>query len=93
MKKIAHFTIMLLYMLFVYYLNEISLNKHQIKCIVYCIRPLIASKGLCPEATVISVWKTPVCKWGVCKWGILKCPVSYVLNFRGWIKCIFDTVN
>ena len=25
--------------------------------------------------------------------GVLKCPVSYVLNFRGLIKLIFDTVN
>ena len=24
------------------------------------------------------------------KWSILKCPISYVLNFRGWIKLIYD---
>ena len=47
----------------------------------------------CPEATVIPVWKTPVCKRGVCKRGILKHPVFNVLNFRGWIKRIFDTVD
>ena len=46
-----------------------------------------------PEATVISVWKTPVCKRGACKQGILKHPVFNVLNFRSWIKRIFDTVN
>ena len=33
-----------------------------------------------PEATVITVWKMAVCKWGVSKRGILKCPVSHVLN-------------
>ena len=43
---------------------------------------------LSPEATVIPVWKTPVCKRG-----ILKHPVFNVLNFRGWIKRIFDTVD
>ena len=42
--------------------------------------------GHSPQATVTTVWKTPVCKRG-----ILKCPVSYVLNFRGLIKLIFDT--
>ena len=46
-----------------------------------------------PQATVTTVWKTPVCKQGVCKRGILNCPVSYVLHFSGWIKLIFDTVN
>ena len=46
---------------------------------------LINSKDvpLCPEATLIPVWKTPVCKR----------PVFNVLNFRGWIKRIFDTVD
>ena len=43
---------------------------------------------LCPQATVTTVWKTPVCKWG-----ILKCPISYVLNFRGWIKLIYDKIT
>ena len=33
----------------------------------------------CPDATVI-------------KWDILKHPVFNILNFRGWIKRIFDTV-
>ena len=46
-----------------------------------------------PQATVTTVWKTPVCKWGVCKRGILKCPVSYVMNFRGWIKLIYDKIT
>ena len=43
---------------------------------------------LCPEATVIPIWKTAICKRG-----ILKHPVFNVLNFRGWIKSIFDTVD
>ena len=43
-----------------------------------------------PQATVTTVWKTPVCKQGVCKQGILKCPVSYVMNLRGWIKLVTD---
>ena len=29
----------------------------------------------------------------VCKRGVLKCPVSYVLNFRGWIKLIYDKIT
>ena len=44
--------------------------------------------GLSPKATVTTVWKTPLCKRGV-----LKCPVSYVLNFRGWIKLIQDKIT
>ena len=46
-----------------------------------------------PEATVIPIWKTAICKWGVCKWAILKHPIFNVLNFRSWIKLIFDTVD
>ena len=45
-----------------------------------------------PEATVIPIWKTPICKQGACKWGILKHPVFNVLNFRGWIKLIYDNL-
>ena len=41
-------------------------------------RPL----SICSEATVIPVWKTPVCKRGACKQGILKHPVFNVVNFR-----------
>ena len=41
-----------------------------------------------PQATVTTVWKTPICKRG-----ILKCPVSYVLNFRGWIRLIYDKIT
>ena len=48
---------------------------------------------LSPQVTVTSVWKTSVCKWGVCKRGVLKCAVSYVLNFRGWIKLIYDKIT
>ena len=25
--------------------------------------------------------------------GVLNCPVSYVLNFRGWIKLIYDKIT
>ena len=50
-------------------------------------------KRLSLEATVIPVWKTAICKRGICKWGILKIPVFYVLNFKGWIKLIFDRVD
>jgi len=45
---------------------------------------------LSPQASVTTVWKTPICKHDVCKQGILECPVSYGLNFRGWIKLIYD---
>ena len=47
----------------------------------------------CPQATVTTVWKTPVCEQGICKRVTLKCPVSYVLNFRGWIKLIYDKIT
>ena len=33
------------------------------------------------------------CKWGICKWGILKHPVFNVLNFRGWIKLLYDKIT
>ena len=46
---------------------------------------------LCPEATLIPVWKTAICKWGVCKRGNLKCPVSLVLKSGGWIFCLIKT--
>ena len=46
-----------------------------------------------PQATVTTVWKTPICKRDVCKRGVLKCPVSHVLNFRGWIKLIYDKIT
>ena len=49
--------------------------------------------GICPEATVISVWKMAVYKWSFCKQGILKHPVFDVLNFRGWIKLIHDKIT
>ena len=52
-----------------------------------------SSEIACPQATVTTVWKTPVCKRGVCIRGILKCSVSYVLNFRGWIKLIYDKIT
>ena len=42
------------------------------------------------EATATLV---PVCKRGVCKRGILKSLVSYFLNFKNWIKLIYDTVD
>ena len=34
-----------------------------------------------------------ICKQGVSKQGILKCLVSHVLNFRGWIELIYDKVT
>ena len=46
-----------------------------------------------PDATVIPVWKTPVCKQGACKRGILKHPVFNIVNFRGWIWFIFDKIT
>ena len=46
-----------------------------------------------PEATVTTVWKMAVCKRGVSERGILKCPISYVLKFRGWIKLIYDKIT
>ena len=44
--------------------------------------------NLCPEATVTTIWKTAICKWG-----ILKHLVFNVLNFRGWIKLIYDKIT
>ena len=46
-----------------------------------------------PEATVTPIWKTTICKWGVSKWGILKQLFFNVLDFKGWIKLIFYTVD
>ena len=45
---------------------------------------------LCLEATVTQclIWK-----WGVSKWGILKSLVSHVLNFKSWIKLIYDKIT
>jgi len=43
---------------------------------------------LSPVAIVILI-----CKQGICKSGILKHPIFNVLNFRGWIKLIFDKVD
>ena len=54
----------------------------------YSIIRCWCDRRICPQATVTTVWKTPVCKRGV-----LKCPVSYVLNFRGWIKLIYDKIT
>ena len=34
-----------------------------------------------------------ICKRGICKWDILKHPVFNVLNFRGWIKLIYDKIT
>ena len=47
----------------------------------------------CPQATVTTVWKTPVCKRGVGERGNLKCPISYVLSITGWIKLIYDKIT
>ena len=44
-------------------------------------------------ATITTIWKTLVCKRGICKQGVLNCPVSYVLDFRGWIKLIYDKIT
>ena len=37
---------------------------------------------------VITIWKMAICKWG-----ILKCPVSHLLKFRGWILLIYDKIS
>ena len=65
---------------------------------IYQISPRKAAKGhvipgLCqvsPEATVTQrlVWKR-----GISKWGILKSLVSHVLNFKSWIKLIYDKIT
>ena len=44
----------------------------------------------CSEATVILV---PVAKWGISKRGILKSLISHVLNFKSWIKLIYDKIT
>ena len=43
---------------------------------------------LCPEATVTTIWKMAICKWG-----ISKCPFFHVPNFRDCIKLIYDKKN
>ena len=43
-----------------------------------------------PEATVTLI---PVWKRGISKRGILKSLVSHFLNFKSWIKLIYDTVD
>ena len=43
----------------------------------------------CPEATVTLV---PVWKRGVPKQGILKSLISHVLNFKSWIKLMYDKI-
>ena len=48
----------------------------------------MAQRQLCTEATVTTILKTAVCKWV-----ILKCPISHVLNFRGWVKLINDKIT
>ena len=45
---------------------------------------------LSPEATVTPISKYPIWKWDVSKWGILKSPISTSLNFKSWIKLIYD---
>ena len=45
---------------------------------------------LSPEATVTLV---PVWKRGVAKQGTLKSLVSHFLNFKSWIKLIYDTLD
>ena len=78
------------------YLVFTGLEKYSHQSMTYCItsyyKSFLANRDS-PEATVITVWKTPICKRGVCKRSILKHPVFNILNFRGWIKCIFDTVD
>ena len=60
---------------------------------LYQMHQAMAEQWQRPEATVIPVWKTSVCKRGICKGDILKHPIFNVLNFRGWIKLSFDTVG
>ena len=36
-----------------------------INCVHWCVN----KTGHGQEATIITVWKTPVCKWGACKGG------------------------
>ena len=50
----------------------------------------LSLNGHCPEATVTLV---PVWKRGVSKRGILKSLVSHFLNFKSWIKLIYDTID
>ena len=68
-------------------INIFGFWQRQLNKLSYHHHPLLELAS--PETTVIPVWKTAVCKWGVCKWSILKHPIFNVLNFRGWIKCIF----
>ena len=49
-------------------------------------------RGNCYPRLENSHLQTGVCKRGVCKRGILKHPVFNVLNFRGWIKLIYDKI-
>ena len=33
-----------------------------------------------PEATVTTIWKMAICKWGISKLGVLKCPIAHVVD-------------
>ena len=51
---------------------------------------ILPQESLCREATVTQrlVWKR-----GISKRGILKSLVSHVLNFKSWIKLIYDKIT
>ena len=56
----------------------------------FCPSGQRAELSCSPKATVTLV---PVWKQGVSKQGILKSIVSHFMNFKSWIKLIYDTVD
>ena len=79
------------------YPNKYPVQINGLECFAICNFNVYEPNGkeirLGPEAIVTTVWKMAICKWGVSKQGILKCPVSHVLNFRGWIELIYDKIT
>ena len=56
-------------------------HKVNFRCKIYTLSPKAT-------VTLVLVWKQ-----GVSKLGILKSLVSHFLNFKSWIKLIYDTVD
>ena len=67
-----------------------KLHEHNFTCVSPLNPPTLGGHfRYCPEATVSLV---PIWKRGVSKRGILKSLVSHFLNFKSWIKFIYDKI-
>ena len=51
------------------------------------------NKSKCIYSSLATVILLPISKRGVSKRGIFKSNVSYVLNFKSWIKLIYDKIT